>query len=315
MKHHPINIASTLRALIVLLLAAALLLPCRARPANSPRRSPQLPPGTRVLRDLEYVPGGHERQKLDLYLPAGATEPLPVIVWIHGGAWRAGSKQNCPARRFCARGYAVASINYRLSQHATFPAQLEDCKAAIRYLRANAAKYNLDPGRFGVWGSSAGGHLAAMVGTTGRVEEFEKGPNLDYASTVQAACDFFGPTDFTTMSSFPSRMDHDSPESPESKLIGGPIQQNKDKCRRASPITYIDKNDPPFLIVHGDKDPVVPHNQSQIFYEALRKAKVRAKFHTVEGAGHGFKDPKVDRMVERFFDRHLKNARKNDKRP
>ncbi|MHC4741763.1 MAG: alpha/beta hydrolase fold domain-containing protein [Planctomycetota bacterium] len=263
-------------------------------------------------KDIEYVPNGHERQKLDIYLPENrGEEPLPLIIWVHGGAWRAGSKQNCPAKRFVSKGYAVASINYRLSQHAIFPAQIEDCKAAVRYLRANATKYGFDPDRFGVWGSSAGGHLVALLGTTGEVKEFDKGTNPQVCSRVQAVCDYFGPTDFTRMSSFRSRMDHDASDSPESKLIGGAIQENKDKCMRANPITYVSKDDPPFLIVHGDKDPLVPHNQSVILHEALQKAGVKVKFHTVPGGGHGgFRDPAIDEMVDEFFEKTLKSAPK-----
>jgi len=184
---------------------------------------------------------------------------------------------------------------------------LEDEKAAVRWLRANAERYNLDPNHFGAWGASAGGHLVALLGTAGDVKEFDKGENLHVSSRVQAVCDYFGPTDFTRMSQFPTRMDHDAADSPESKLIGGPIQQNHDKCQRANPITYLTKDDPPFLIVHGDKDPLVPHNQSQILFEPLKKVGVNVKFHTVEGGGHGgFRDPTVEKMVERFFDEHLK---------
>jgi acetyl esterase/lipase len=263
----------------------------------------------RVLRDLEYVSGGHERQKLDLYVPrGGATRFHPVIIWVHGGAWRAGSKDRCPARRFVRQSYAVASINCRLSQHAIFPAQIQDCKAAVRWLRANTSQYHLDPKRFGVWGSSAGGHLVAMLGTAGDVKEFDVGENLEMSSRVQAVCDFFGPTDFTKMSSFPSTMDHDAADSPESKLIGGAVQENEEKARRANPITYVTKDDPPFLIVHGDKDPLVPHNQSELLLAALQKADVEARLYTVAGGGHGgFQDPNVQPLVVEFFARHLAN--------
>ena len=264
--------------------------------------------GNRTYINLEYVPGGHEWQKLDIYLPEQGTYtgPLPMVVWIHGGAWRAGSKENCRSRVFLEDGYAAASINYRLSHHAMFPAQIEDCKAAIRYLRANAKKYNIDPDRIGVWGSSAGGHLVALLGTTGDVKDFDTGSNLNISSKVQAVCDFFGPTDFTRMSDFESRMDHDAADSPESLLVGGPVQENKEACKRANPITYVSRNDPPILIVHGDKDPLVPHNQSELLYEALKRADVDVKFHTVKGGGHGFRDVQVNRMVKEFFNRHLK---------
>jgi acetyl esterase/lipase len=262
-----------------------------------------------LLRDIEYVPGGHERQKLDLYLPkeADPSGKRPLIVWIHGGAWLSGSKDRPPAVRFVDKGYAVASINYRLSQHVIFPAQIEDCKAAIRWLRANAGKYSYDPNHIGVWGASAGGHLVALLGTAGDVKEFDVGPNAGVSCRVQAVCDFFGPTDFTKMSSFPSTMQHDAADSPESKLIGGPIQEYKDKVQRANPITYVTKDDPPFLIVHGDKDPLVPHNQSEILCDALKKTGVEAALYTVQGGGHGgFKDPQIDVLVAEFFGKHLR---------
>jgi acetyl esterase/lipase len=285
---------------------------------NSQRRArgPNVPEGTHIFRDLAYVPDGHERQKLDLYLPAQNKDshPLPLIVWVHGGAWHAGSKDNCLSVHFLRYGYAAASINYRLSQHAIFPAQIEDCKAAIRFLRANAEKYNIDPNRIGVWGASAGGHLVAMLGTTGNIKQFDKGPNLQVSSRVQAVCDFFGPTDLTRMSAFESSMDHDALDSPESKLVGGPVQENKEACNRANPITYVSKDDPPFLICHGDKDMLVPHNQSVLLNDALKKAGVNVKFHTVKGGGHGFRDQEVDRMVKEFFDKHLKETeRKSSK--
>jgi len=269
-------------------------------------------PSVRVLRDVEYIPGGHERNKLDLYLPQEAggqgrrSERLPLIIWVHGGAWMGGSKEQCPAVRFVHKGYAVASINYRLSQHAIFPAQIKDCKAAVRWLRANAEKYGLDSKRIGVWGASAGGHLVALLGTTGDVKEFDKGENLNVSSRVQAVCDYFGPTDFLKIGEFPSNLNHNAADSPESKLIGGAVQENKEACRRANPITYVTKDDPPFLIVHGDADPLVPHNQSELLYEALQKAGVQAKLHIVKGGGHGgFKYPAIEKMVEDFFDTHL----------
>src|SRR5260370_39954354 len=161
-----------------------------------PAQRPRFPEGTKSLRDLEYVKGGHERQKLDLYLPEKSDDPLPLIIWIHGGAWMAGSKENPPGIELLKRGYALASINYRLSQHAKFPAQLEDCKAAIRWLRANATTYHLDPDRIGVWGASAGGHLVALLRTTGDVKELEgEEGNPQQSSGGQSVVDWFGPTD------------------------------------------------------------------------------------------------------------------------
>lgn len=269
---------------------------------------PQGSEGTIVYRDLLYVSGGHERQKMDLYLPK-AEEKLPLVIRIHGGAWLAGSKESEGPQDYLRNGFAVASINYRLSQHAVFPAQIQDCKAAVRYLRVNAQKYNLDPNRFGVWGTSAGGHLAAMLGTTGDINEFDVGENLSVSSRVQAVVDYFGPTDFLQMEEhrLPNGMIHNTPDSPESKLIGGNIQDNPEKVAKANPITYITGDDVPFLIIHGDMDPLVPHHQSELLEAALKKAGVPVLFYTVKGAGHGgFRDPNVPRLTKQFFEKYLK---------
>lgn len=291
-------------------LAFGLLVSASSLCAQQPR---PVPPGAKALRDLAYVENGHERQKLDLYLPEKAPGPVPVIIWVHGGGWQNGTKDGCPPLRagYLERGYAVASLGYRLSSHAIFPAQIEDCKAAIRWLRAHAQEHGLDPQRFGVWGSSAGGHLVALLGTTGDVKEFETSPNREVSSRVQAVCDYYGPTDFTQMDAHAAggRRSHDSPDSPESKLLGGPVQENKDKAARANSVTYVTPDDPPFLIVHGDQDPAVPHHQSELLFEALRKTGVSVHFHTIKGAGHGgpgFDAPEVKDRVARFFDEKLK---------
>ena len=263
-------------------------------------------------RDLAYVESGHARQKLDLFVPAGSDRPLPAIVWIHGGGWQSGSKEQClPLRQgYTGRGYAVASVGYRLSGDAVFPAQIEDCKAAMRWLRAHAKRYGLDLNRFGVWGSSAGGHLAALVGTSGGVKQFEVGPHRDVSSRVQAVCDFYGPTDFARFVTTPG---YERPQatSPESKLIGGAVLENREKAARANPIVYVGKEAPPFLIVHGDEDATVPIGQSQALFDALQRSGVTVQFHTLRGAGHGgpgFAGPEIDAMVAAFFDRHLKSA-------
>ena len=227
-------------------------------------------------------------------------------------AWFAGTKDQAPGIRFSGQGYAVASIDYRLS--GPFPAQIEDGKAAVRWLRANAAKYNLDPQRFAAWGSSAGGHLVALLGFSGGVKELEGSTgNLDQSSRIQAVLDFFGPTDLLQMdaqaalnAAVVSRIKHDDPRSPESRFIGGPIQENREKAVRANPITYVTRDDPPFLIMHGDQDPLVPLAQSRILYEALQRAGVPATFHAVNGAGHGFGGPEIDRMAGEFLDQNLR---------
>ena len=272
------------------------------------RRAAAPPEGTVLHRDLAYVTDGHPRQKLDLYLPR-VGDSLPLIINIHGGAFRMGSKEDGVPVEYLERGYAVASINYRLSQHAVFPAQVEDCKAAVRWLRAHAAEYRLDLDRFAAWGASAGGHLAAMLGTTGDTTEFDVGPHLDQSSRVQAVVDYFGPTDFLQMDAhrLPQGQRHDPADSPESQLIGGPIQEHPEKTARANPVKYVTSGDPPFLIVHGDQDPLVPHHQSQLLEAALNQAGVPVIFHTVQGGGHGrFVDPKVEELTREFLARHLK---------
>lgn len=287
--------------------------PASARVQGSAAPNLRVPEGVTAHRDLAYVSGGHERQKLDLYLPEKAEAPLPLIIWVHGGGWETGSKAQCqPLRQgFVARGYAVASLGYRLSGDAIFPAQIEDCKAAIRWLRAHAKDYGLNPDRFGVWGSSAGGHLVALLGTSGEVKEFDVGAQREISSRVQAVCDFFGPTDLLQMDAHAlpgAHLKHDPAQSPESRLIGGAIQENKAKTARANPITYVTPDDPPFLIVHGDADPTVPYHQSQLLFAALKQAGVRVHFHTIKGAGHGqgFGGREIEELVGGFFDNCLK---------
>jgi acetyl esterase/lipase len=303
-------LAVSLSLLALTLRAQPVMIGTNRPPPAAPR---PLPAGTRVMSDVAYVVGGHERQKLDLYLPPNDNGPLPLILWIHGGAWREGSKDTPPVLRFLTRGYAVASINYRLSQHAVFPAQLEDCKAAVRWLRAHAIGYGLDPDRFGAVGASAGGHLVALLGSTGDVKEFDVGADLEFSSRVQAVVDLFGPTDLLHMSAqwaSNSLMDHDAPDSPESQLIGGTLQENPEKAKKASPITYVSKNAAPMLLVHGDADPLVPLQQSEELCAALKKAGAEATLHIVKGGGHGTGfGPDVNQLADQFFDRHLKRGK------
>jgi acetyl esterase/lipase len=288
----------------------AALMTARLVGAQNPAASPPLPEGATALRDLEYARVGERSLRLDLYLPAKPTERRPVVIWIHGGGWQSGSKSGTPALSMVRQGYAVASVEYRLSPEAPFPAQIYDCKAAIRWLRAHAKEHGLDEAHFGAWGSSAGGHLVALLGTSGGVKELEgEEGNADRSSRVQAVCDWFGPTDFLRMDKAGSRMRHDAPDSPEARLIGGPIQENAAKVAKANPITYVSKDDPPFLIMHGDQDPLVPFNQSELLLEALKQAGVAVTFQPIKGSGHGgplFNTPEVRRQVIEFFDRELK---------
>jgi len=275
--------------------------PTSVQKSEPAKKAARVPEGVKVLRDVEYVPGGHERQRLDLFLPENGTN-LPLIVWVHGGGWEKGSKENCPAIGATRSGYAVASINYRLSQHAPFPAQIEDCKSAIRWLRANAVKYNFNPDRIGVWGASAGGHLVALLGTAGDVKDFDRGENLKFSSRVQAVCDWFGPANMV-----PWIGEDGAAANTVVKLFGG--KATREKAAQASPVTYVTKDDAPFLIMHGDKDPLVPFRQSEELAAALKQAGVEVVLVKLEGAGHGganFTTPENLGLILKFFDRHLK---------
>jgi len=205
--------------------------------------------------DVQYGKAGDTPLLLDIVEPGIRTsdKPLPLVVWIHGGGWRGGDKSNNPADWMADKGYVVASIDYRLSDAATFPAQIYDCKAAIRFLRANAKRYGIDSKRIGVWGGSAGGHLVALLGTSGGVKELEGNcGSPGYSSRVQAVCDFFGPADLTVIGSV-TRL----APNPVAQLLGGPVAEKRELAKQASPVTYVSKDDPPFLIVHGDKDQLV----------------------------------------------------------
>jgi acetyl esterase/lipase len=268
----------------------------------------------KVEKDIPYASTKNPRQTLDLLLPVKPTDakPLPVVVYIHGGAWQSGDKTQGigPIMALTASGdYAAASIGYRLTDEASWPAQAFDCKAAIRWIRANAAKYHLDPDRIGLIGPSAGGHLVAMLGTSGDVESLEGdlGPYKGVSSRVSCVVDEFGPSDLATMMNEPSSTDHKSAKAPESKLVGGAILEKLEVSKAASPITYVSKDDPPFLIIHGDKDPIVPFNQSVKLAKALKETGVDVRFIKVEGGSHGgFQNPELPRRTRQFLDKYLR---------
>jgi acetyl esterase/lipase len=263
--------------------------PEAARPV---RGTIPLPEGAKLLKDIPYVTNGHERQKLDI-ATIKSDKPVPLIVWIHGGGWFQGNKSVARAAPFLKEGYAVAAINYRLSQHAVFPAQLEDCKAAIRFLRANAREYNIDPDRIGVWGESAGGHLAALVGTSGDVKGLsgEKPEHADVSEAVCCVVDYFGPTDLGQLPAMAGeKVKYDPKAGPGvllTNFLGGSLDEKKELVKIANPLTYIKATSPAFLIVHGDADPIVPVGQSRILYEALKKAGVKADYLEIKKGGHG----------------------------
>ena len=265
-----------------------------------------------LLSTLVFGRGGGHDLSLHLLRPWPLpARPLPVVIWVHGGAWRVGNKDGALPRLlpFVRRGYAAASVEYRLSGEARFPAPIEDCKCAVRFLRVNAASLGLDPERFGAWGDSAGGHLVALLGTAPDEPALEgTGGWPGISSRVQAVCDWYGPTDFLQMVGQASQLDHAAPDAPEAQLLGGPIQEVPDRVAQANPISYVSGDAPPFLIVHGDKDPVIPLSQSQLLYEALMNAGADVTFHTLHGGGHGgpaFDHPATRTLVQAFFDRHL----------
>jgi acetyl esterase/lipase len=259
--------------------------------------APQGPSPTHA--NLDYAPPepatsvGH---KLDLYIPAGSTRPLPVVIFTGGSAWmrdtgksRAGSL----ALQLNPAGYAVAGVSIRSSSQVKFPGQLHDIKAAIRWLRANAATYSLDPSHIAIVGDSSGGWTSAMAALTGDAPELEGSVGTKgVSSAVQAAVAFYPPTDFLSMDAWAIRKCtppncHDSEDSPESRLVGCAIQSCPDKVRAANPLRYITQADPPIMILHGESDPLVPHNQGEQLYMALNKACKDAIFISLPKAPHG----------------------------
>lgn len=275
------------------------------RPSGDVR--PPLPPGVKRVANLEYNNPGSRAILLDLYLPEeGPPRPVPLVVWVHGGGWGAGSKERCPLVWLVGAGYAVASIDYRLIPEATWPAQIDDCRAAVRWLRDHSAKYHLDAGHIAAAGSSAGGHLVALLGTTD--------PPIDEAtsSRVQAVCDWYGPSDLLTMPTNlpgPGKSEADLAKSNGARLLGGIVRDRPEIARQAGALHHASKGDAPFLILHGDDDRTVPLDQSERLHARLVEAGVPSTLRIVEGAGHGgagFDTPEVKATVREFLDRHLK---------
>lgn len=281
----------------------------RAAGQGRPQTRPQV--DTQNLEFIKDIAYGQESraQKCDvLKSKEGTAGPAPLVLFIHGGGWKSGDKAPFPPllKTLAEQGFVCATVNYRLSGEAKFPAAVEDCKRALRFLRANSHTYGLDPKRVGVWGTSAGGHLAALLGTSGGQGSFAAtGPHTNESDRVQAVCDFFGPTDFQKMKGHPSKIDHMGERSPEAEFLGGAVESVPDVVRRANPLTYIGPNTPPFLIMHGNQDEVVPMNQSQILFEALQKNAVSSRLIVVTNGGHGFSGPEIDREVVSFFKQTL----------
>lgn len=264
-----------------------------------------------VRRDIDYVGAGNPRQMLDLYLPAKpASKKLPVVVFIHGGAWRAGNKAGGARwlEPLVATGkFAGASIHYRLTDEAKWPAQIHDCKAAIRWLRGKAGELGLDPDRIAVWGSSAGGHLVSMLGTSGGVAglEGDLGPFPKLSSRVTCVVNFFGPENFLTMVDQKSDIERRGNRYPEALLVGGDVRELAEQARDASPVTWVTPDDAPFLTAHGTEDSTVPFAQGEEIHAALGKAGVSSILIPMQGAGHGFDHPELRERILRFLSHHL----------
>lgn len=241
----------------------------------------------KVLRDVKFASVGEAPLLLDLYLPEG--KPIGLIVWVHGGAWRAGSKSQVDVLKLTEKQWAIASVDYRLSGVAKFPAQVHDIKAAVRYLRAHAGEHGYPPSRIVIAGSSAGGHLAALVGVSNKHKELEGtiGADTKVSSDVQAIVSLFGASNLTTIlsQSTPHGL---SVRVPALDLfIGGQPDKVPDVARLASPVFHVDANDPPLLMLHGDQDNQMPINQSLELQGAYEKLKLPVRFVAVHGAGHG----------------------------
>jgi acetyl esterase/lipase len=277
--------------------------------------------------DIDYVGDNIIGHKLDIFLPKEGNEPFPVILMIYGSAFFSNSSkgncfQNDYGQTLLSNGYAVVSINHRSSKEAIWPAQIHDVKAAIRFIKANADKFNLDESFIGITGFSSGGHLSAMAGASSGIKsgnvggldidlEGNIGIYNEISSSVNAVVDFFGPTDFLIMDECGSSFSHDDVKSPESTLIGGAIQENKAKTQLANPINYINGDTPSFLIFHGDRDPLVPHCQSEKLFEKLQSENVESELVIVAEGGHGpgvMIEKYYTRMID-FFDRQLKNSK------
>jgi acetyl esterase/lipase len=266
------------------------------------------------LKDIDYAGNGNPRQKLDLLLPKDRkAKKRPMVVFVHGGGWWSGRKEDGldVIRAVTATGdYAAATINYRLSPEAKWPAQIHDCKAAIRFLRAKAGEYGIDANHIGVVGMSAGGHLVSLLGTgndeaglEGTVGAFAK-----VSSRVQCVVDFFGPTDFLTNLFPDATADRNNGRKMVMEFLGRSEAEARSNAKAASPVSWVTEDDAPFFIAHGTKDMLVPYSQATTIHTALEKAGVESHLVAMEGAGHGFASPELNRRIRVFLDMHLRGV-------
>ncbi|MFN3650579.1 MAG: alpha/beta hydrolase fold domain-containing protein [Armatimonadota bacterium] len=284
--------------------AAAAVAACREPAAAAAPARPVV-----VENNLEYSNPDGQHLQLNLARPAEGAGPLPAVLCIHGGGFRAGNRSGHDAliRRLAEQGYVAATVSYRLAPRYQFPAAVHDVKAAVRWLRANAAKYHLDPARIGATGDSAGGHLAQFLGVTADVEEFEgTGGHPEQSSRVTCVVNYYGPSDFTQ--SYGKSVDA---AEVLPLFLGGNLEQARERHIRSSPLYWVTPNAAPTLLIHGTKDNYVAYEQAQWMLDRLKASAVEAELLTLEGAGHGFRGEDAERAEQArlaFFERHLKKS-------
>lgn len=266
--------------------------------------------GVVVRADIEFARVDGERLLLDLYLPADATNP-PLLIWVHGGGWRAGARSPVSTLDFVRAGYALASVDYRLSPVAAFPAQSHDINAAIRYLRAHASDLGIDTTRIGALGVSAGAHLAALAGVTNGHAALEGtvGGNQDRSSDVAAIVSYFGASNLTSILSQSTPFGLNIRQPGLELLFGGPPDERVELARLASPVFHVDAADPPLFLLHGDQDPQMPINQSHELHGVYKSLGLEVHFEVVHGSAHGgeaFFDAERMALVLAFLDKHLR---------
>ncbi len=285
---------------LALLSALSFLVRLPAQDAKQPT------PKVRIEKDIVYGKGGEQDMMLDLALP-DSKEPRPCIVCVHGGGWRGGKRQDMSpiAKLLAEKGFVAATVSYRLTPKDQFPAQIHDCKTAVRWLRAHADKYQINKDRFGAIGASAGGHLVCLMGTADASAKLEgNGGNPDQSSQVQAVVSYFGPTDFITKTWTKEVEDFFLVP-----FLGGSFEEKKERYRQCSPIAYVKKDNPPFLFFHGDKDTLVGIENSEKLMTKLKAVGVFAELVTMPGEGHGWGGEKLTRTLNhtaRFFEEKLK---------
>ncbi len=268
----------------------------------------QLHGAPKPTKDITFAEADGHPLKLDLYLPKKTKSP-PLVIFIHGGGWNQGSYKSCLTHWLTDYGFAVASISYRFTDKATFPSQVHDCKAAVRWLRKHADDYGYNADRIGVAGNSAGGYLSLFLGVTSGDKTFDGkiGSALKQGSEVHAVVDYFGPSDFIERSKAqPNKTE--KPKSPVYRLLGHSVTKNPQRAKLASPVSHVRKNSPPLLILHGDNDHIVQLSQSELIHKAYEKAGAESELTVIEGGNHGgkaFFTKARKNQVAQFLEKHL----------